>query len=103
MDSIPVWFDGVNINLAENLLHSRGSSDSTTTRGTKGKEDDKVAVTAIREGNTEVRDITWAQLRSDVARLVSAMKAHEVKKGDRIAIVASNSYDTLLVFLATVS
>ncbi len=35
--------------------------------------------------------------------LASAMKAHGVKKGDRIAIVSSNSFDTLKVFLATVA
>lgn len=68
--------------------------------GTTGKEDDKIAITAIREGETEVRHITWRRLRFDVGRLASAMRTHGVLKGDRIGLVASNSYQTLTVFLA---
>lgn len=101
MDSIPKWFEGIYINIAENLLHSRSKDNFAAKRGTKGKEDSKIAVTQIREGNTEVQDFTWAQLRSGVGELASAMRAHGVKTGDRIAIVASNSFDTLEVFLAT--
>jgi acetoacetyl-CoA synthetase len=100
MDSIPVWFDGVNINWAENLLYTRSSSEPSDKRTTKGKEDNKVAVTEVREGATEIRDVTWRQLRSGVAELASAMKNNGVQKGDRIAILASNSLDTLQVFLA---
>ncbi|KAI9738155.1 MAG: hypothetical protein M1818_005584 [Claussenomyces sp. TS43310] len=101
IDSVPQWFEGVRINIAENLLHARKSGDSTSYRGTYGKEDDKVALTEIREGYTEVRDLTWGQLRTEVAVLVSAMKAHGVKKGDRVAVVASNSIDTIKVFFAS--
>jgi acetoacetyl-CoA synthetase len=103
MDSIPNWFDGVQVNVAENLMYTRERSDPTNKRGTKGKEDMKIAVTEIREGYTEVRDVTWGQLRKETAELVSAMRAHGVKKGDRIAIVASNSVDTLKVFLACIA
>jgi acetoacetyl-CoA synthetase len=35
-----------------------------------------------------------------VGLLAQAMKAHGVSKGDRVAVVASNSTDTLTVFLA---
>lgn len=103
MDSIPRWFEGVQINVAENLLYTRGRYDPTSKRGIEGKEDRKIAVTEIREGNTEVRDVSWGQLRDEVAELTSAFRANGVKKGDRIAIVASNSVDTLKVFLATVA
>jgi acetoacetyl-CoA synthetase len=101
IDSLPVWFDGVHVNIAENLLYSRSRYDVSSQRGTKGKEDTKIAVTQIREGNSEVENFTWCQLRSRVAKLTSAMRAHGIKKSDRIAIVASNSLDTLLVYLAT--
>lgn len=50
-----------------------------------------------------MRHITWRRLRSDVARLASAMRAHGVLKGDRIGLVASNSYEALNVFLACTS
>lgn len=100
IDSIPRWFDGVHLNFAENILYSRIPGAPTSKRGTIGKEDDKIALTAIREGNTEVRNMTWGQLRKEVDVLASAMKAHGVKKGDRVVVVASNSVDTLKVWLA---
>ena len=59
-----------------------------------------MAFTEVREGATEIRDVTWGQLRKEVAELASAMKAHGVKKGDRIMVVASNSVDTAKVWLA---
>jgi len=101
IDSIPRWFEGVYINFAENLLYSRDAHDPTSKRGTNGKEDRKIALTEVREGSTEIRDVSWGQLRSEVAELASAMKSHGFRKGDRCAIVASNSVDTLKVFLAT--
>lgn len=88
------------MNFAENLLYKRVPGAPTSQRGTVGKEDNKVALTEVREGATEIRHITWGQLRTEVAQLASAMKAHGVKKGDRVVVVASNSVDTLKVFLA---
>ena len=103
IDSIPRWFDGVYMNAAENLLYSRVPGAATSQRGTIGKEDDKIAVTEVREGATEIRDVTWSKLRLEVGKLADAMRKHGVEKGDRIAVVASNSVDTLLVFLATLA
>ncbi|KFZ01634.1 hypothetical protein V500_00669, partial [Pseudogymnoascus sp. VKM F-4518 (FW-2643)] len=100
IDSIPRWFDGVHLNFAENLLYSRLSNSPTSARSTIGKEDDKIALTEVREGSTEVRYVTWGQLRRGVAQLVDAMKKHSIKKGDRVMAVASNSVGTLQVFLA---
>ncbi|KAB8264801.1 hypothetical protein BDV32DRAFT_160208 [Aspergillus pseudonomiae] len=96
MDSIPHWFLGIRLNFAENLLFSA----SRHGRSTIGKEDEKIAIVEVREGAAGV-PLTWKELRSRTGRLIHAMKAHGVKKGDRIAICASNSIDTLLVFLAT--
>jgi acetoacetyl-CoA synthetase len=89
--------------MSENLLYKRGSLDPTSARGTIGKEEFKIAVTEVREGATEIRNITWAHLRSDVGELTSAMKANGIQKGDRIAIVASNSFVSLKLFLATMA
>jgi acetoacetyl-CoA synthetase len=97
---VPRWFDGVHMNFAENLLYSRVPGQVSSNRGTIGKEDDKIALTEIREGYTEVRDVTWGQLRREVAELAGAMKANGIRKGDRVVVVASNSVDTLKVFLA---
>lgn len=102
MDSVPRWFRGVRLNFAENILFS-GRGDGSRT--VEGKEDAKVAVTEVREGVVlePVRHVTWGELRVRVGRLASAMRARGVRKGDRVALVASTSVDTLTVFLATTS
>ncbi|KAJ9653031.1 hypothetical protein H2198_007737 [Neophaeococcomyces mojaviensis] len=101
MDSIPKWFPGVKLNFAENILYTGTSSGQRTT--SPGKEDNKIAITEVREGsfNEPIRNLTWGELRQRVAQLSNAMRARGVQKGDRIALVASTSIDTLTVFLAT--
>lgn len=69
---------------------------------TAGKEDDKVALTEIREGAIEpIVHLTWGELRRRTGRMIQAMKSAGVTRGDRVAVVAGNSIDTLVVFLAT--
>lgn len=102
MDSVPTWFEGVKVNFAENVLYWPDESDhskATTTR----KRDDAIACTEIREGCTEIRHCTWKQIRERVGHLANAMRARGVRKGNRVAIVASNSIDTLTVFYAITS
>jgi acetoacetyl-CoA synthetase len=97
IETIPHWFDGVRLNFAENILFSSDARDRL-----RGKEDDKVAVVQVREAGAEgTTYVTWKELRNRTGRLAQALKAHGVKRGDRIAVCASNSLDTLLVFLAT--
>ncbi|KAL2375121.1 hypothetical protein RJ035_005940 [Blastomyces gilchristii] len=98
MDSIPEWFAGTYMNFAENMLFTSSGSSGVSI---VGKEDAKCAVTEVREGGAEgTRNITFGELRSRVGKLSQAMKTAGVKKGDRVAVVASNSIDTLVVFLA---
>lgn len=100
MDSIPKWFQGVKMNFTENILFC-GDVQGKSCKS--GKEDDKVACTEVREGSflEPIRQISWRELRERTGRVEQAMKAHGVKKGDRIAVVSTNSLDTLTVFLAT--
>jgi acetoacetyl-CoA synthetase len=100
IDSLPTWFPGIQMNFAENILYTQKPGTSGE-RSTRGKEDSKVAFIEIREGGSERRQETWGSLRERVAHMTSALKAAGTKKGDRIAVVASNSGDTLVVFLAT--
>jgi acetoacetyl-CoA synthetase len=100
IDGVPRWFEGIRLNWAENLLYSRTRSDPQNHHGKVGKEDAKIAVTEIREGNTEIRAITWGELRRRSAVVAAAMRARGVQKGDRIVLVGANSIDTLLVFTA---
>lgn len=102
MDSIPRWFDGTRLNFAENILYSASPSNPSL-RSTQHKEDAKIALTEIREGNTEVRHLTWGELRRRVGLLANALRACGVKKGDRVAVVASTSFDTFITFMAIVS
>lgn len=102
MDAVPTWFEGVKVNFAENTLFWPDERDPSKTT-TKRKEDWRVACTEVREGYTEVRQCTWKELRERVALIGNAMRARGVGKGDRVAVVASNSFDTLTVFLAITS
>nr|POE87605.1 acetoacetyl-coa synthetase [Quercus suber] len=99
MDSLPIWFNGVKVNLAENVLFSASPNDPSQATKLR-KEDHMVAATEVREGCTEIRTCTWAELRQRVGHLSNAMRAHGVGKGDRVAVVASNSIDTMVVFFA---
>ncbi|KAE8151068.1 hypothetical protein BDV25DRAFT_139225 [Aspergillus avenaceus] len=103
MDSVPKWFEGIRLNFAENMLFmGERKPDGVVSITTKDKEDSRIALTQIREGGSEPAvSITWAQLRQRTGRFIQAMKAAGVTKGDRVAAVASNSIDTLLVLLAT--
>lgn len=99
IDSIPDWFSGVRLNFAENVLFTKGPGQSITT---VGKEDNKVAITEIREGDVEPTvNLSWKELRQRTGRVIQALKAAGVQRGDRVAVVASNSIDTMTIFLAT--
>lgn len=89
------------LNWAENILFSRNTSDPEDHQGFKGKENDKIAVTQIREGDTVVQSASWAQLRHDAGRLAAAFESRGLHQGDRVIIIGGNSIETLLVFLAT--
>ncbi|KAF2437153.1 acetoacetate-CoA ligase [Tothia fuscella] len=98
MDSIPSWFEGVRMNFAENILYTRGKTKDHATEW--DKQDDKIAITEVREGATEIKDFTWRELRHRVGIWENAMSANGIKRGDRIAVIGSNSFDTLVIFLA---
>lgn len=99
IDQVPVWFEGVCLNFAENMLFSRDPRNGQ--QSTRHKEDDKVAVVEIREGGSETREVTYGEVRKEAGRLAAAMLKRGVKKGDRVVIVGANSIETLLVYLAT--
>ncbi|KAL6897593.1 hypothetical protein GGI43DRAFT_97539 [Trichoderma evansii] len=102
LTELPRWFEGVRLNWAENALYSRDtSSPSTEARSTRNKEDDKIAFTEVREGNTEVRHVTWRELRKEVEVLAAALKERGLQKGDRVVIVGGHSLRTYVVYLAT--
>ncbi|KAL4802939.1 hypothetical protein BDV18DRAFT_145881 [Aspergillus unguis] len=104
IDSIPSWFEGIRLNFAENMLFTAEKNlDGSHLISTAGKEDSKVVATQVREGGDAepIIQITWSELRQRTGRLLQALKSGGLKKGDRVAIVAGNTIDTLVVFLAT--
>ncbi|KAJ1329236.1 acetoacetyl-CoA synthetase [Microdochium nivale] len=103
INDLPRWFEGVQVNFAENVLWSRrgGKGDAQDHHGTEGKEDDKIALTAVREGCAELKEVSWGELRARSAHYAAALKAAGVGKGDRIVVVGSNSVETQLVLIAT--
>ncbi|KAL1962449.1 hypothetical protein VTN77DRAFT_9650 [Rasamsonia byssochlamydoides] len=85
-----------------NIIHEGIINPRRLTKS--GKEDDKIAVTEVREGVAEgTKDITWRELRQRTGKLAQVMKEAGVGKGDRVTVVVSNSANTLLVFLALTS
>lgn len=105
IDAVPRWFEGVRLNFAENVLYSRGGGGPSSypgARSTLHKDDAKVAVTEVREGGVDVRHVTWRELRARAAALAAAMyHGKGVRSGDRVVVVAANSLDTFVVWLAT--
>ncbi|KAK5445143.1 hypothetical protein LTS15_010234 [Exophiala xenobiotica] len=90
----PTWFSEARLNFAQNILETAyGPSDQTNTP----------VLTGIREGESEVEDVSLSQLRCRVARLSNGLTRAGVRKLDRVACVGSNSIDTFTIFLAAAS
>ncbi|EWZ93398.1 acetoacetate-CoA ligase [Fusarium oxysporum f. sp. radicis-lycopersici 26381] len=97
---LPAWFPGIRINYAENLLWTGAIGGAPGERSTLHKEDDTIAITEVREGNSSVKNVTWGELRRRVGELASALKQRGVQKGDRVVMVGAHAVETLVVFLA---
>jgi len=75
---VPAFFEGVQINYAENVLSDR--------------DPNAIALIGIREGQSlDGEKWTWAQLRENVRKVRSALLRRSVKKEDRVGAIMSNS------------
>jgi acetoacetyl-CoA synthetase len=83
------WFPDARLNFAENFLAPR-----------KGAAED--ALVFWCEDKIR-RRVTWTQLRKDVAQLASALRAHGIQPGDRIAAYLPNMPESIVAMLAGVS
>ncbi|PLW68525.1 acetoacetate--CoA ligase [Pseudohalioglobus lutimaris] len=81
------WFPHTRINFAENLLRFR---------------DERTALVSLLE-NGERRELSYAGLYAQVARLASALRAQGVVAGDRVAGFMPNIEETVVAMLATTS
>jgi acetoacetyl-CoA synthetase len=81
------WFPDARLNFAENLLRRR---------------DEAPALVALLETGAR-REISWAQLRTEVAALAAALRRAGVGVGDRVAGLLPNIPEAVIGMLATAS
>ncbi|XP_066227278.1 acetoacetyl-CoA synthetase isoform X2 [Saccopteryx leptura] len=86
---VPEWFKGSRLNYAENLLQH--------------KDNDRVALYMAREGQEEIRKVTFEELRQQVALFAAAMRKMGVKKGDRVIGYLPNGVHAVEAMLAAAS
>jgi acetoacetyl-CoA synthetase len=79
------WFDGAELNFAENLLRHR---------------DERPAIVAWSEDGQR-RRLSHAELNAAVARLAAALKRDGIGVGDRVAAVMPHIPETIIAMLAT--
>ncbi|KAI8384650.1 acetoacetate-CoA ligase [Radiomyces spectabilis] len=88
MDSIPEWFKGSRLNMAENMLWCRDAN--------------KTAIIATGEGHPR-RSISYATLYEQVLKCAEAMKASGIQVGDRVAAYIPNCAEAIIAMLAATS
>jgi len=81
------WFEGGTLNYAENLLRYRDDQPAIHFRG-----EDQVK-----------RSLTYSELYAAVAKTAQALKAHGIKKGDRVAGFIPNIPEAIIAMLAASS
>lgn len=79
------WFVGALFNYAENLL----------------RRDDDTPAIVFRNERGERRELSWRELRSEVARVAAGLKKLGIKQGDRVAGYLPNIPETVIAMLAT--
>lgn len=81
------WFIGARFNYAENLLRLDGATPAILFRNERGQR----------------RELTWEQLRCEVARIADGLRKAGVKEGDRVAGYLPNLPEAVVAMLATAS
>jgi acetoacetyl-CoA synthetase len=85
------WFTGGRLNYADALLYPSADVDP-----------DGVAVVVAAEDRAD-REVTWAELRDQVAAARGWLRGHGVVEGDRVAAVLPNGLEALVATLAATS
>jgi len=81
------WFEGTRLNFAENLLRGTGSGPAVIARDERGRR----------------REMSWDELRAEVARLADGLRAAGIVAGDRVAGFMPNLPEAIVAMLATTS
>jgi acetoacetyl-CoA synthetase len=81
------WFVGARLNYAENLLRLDGDGPAIIFRNERGQR----------------RELSWRQLRDEVARVADGLRRAGIKQGDRVAGYLPNIPESVIAMLATTS
>jgi len=82
------WFTGAELNYAEHLL--------------SGGADDELAILSASELR-ELDELTWGELRGQVAAVAAGLRELGVRRGDRVVAYLPNIPETIVAFAATAS
>jgi acetoacetyl-CoA synthetase len=82
------WFEGAELSYAEHIF--------------RGKRDDGVALVAASELRS-LDQLTWGELREQVARAAAGLRALGVERGDRVVAYLPNIPEAVVGFLAAAS
>jgi acetoacetyl-CoA synthetase len=90
MSSNPPFFEGLEINYAENAMFSNPDPDA-------------IALIGLREGQSldEAEYVTWQEFRDNVRLTASALRRSGIKKGDRVGALVATSNFAMVLFHAT--
>src|SRR4029077_13021824 len=83
----PRWFPGARLNFTENLLRYHDARAALVSWNETGRQ----------------RELSYGELRGEVARVAAALQAHGVRSGDRVAAFMPNMAETVIAMLATAS
>jgi acetoacetyl-CoA synthetase len=81
------WFEGARLNFAENLLEHGASGTALVFANERG---DRL-------------ELSWAELRAQVASVAAYLRALGVGRGDRVAALIANRPEAVVAMLATAS
>jgi acetoacetyl-CoA synthetase len=82
------WFAGTRLNYAEHVF--------------AGKEDEEPAILHASELR-ELDELSWGELRAQVAAVAAALRGLGVERGDRVVAYLPNVPEAIVAFLATAS
>jgi acetoacetyl-CoA synthetase len=81
------WFEGTRLNFAENLLRGTGIGPAVIARDERGRR----------------REMSWDELRAEVARVADGLRAAGIVAGDRVAGFMPNLPEAIVAMLAATS
>jgi len=93
------WFEGAQLNYAENLLLGPASGSEAGGRADRAGELAVLHCSELRE----LDEITWGELNARVAAAAGGLRALGVQRGDRVVAYMPNIPETLIALLAVSS